>query len=226
MTFTLVFLALLMGAVVWWLVRQTINVTPWEAEATIAAADNAGVKANGEILAPSKLALGTFLAVVTSLFALFISAYFIRMEINDWRPMPEYNLLWVNTGILVAASIALQWTWGKAKFDQRSSLKIGLIISLLLSCAFIGGQWMVWQQLAANNYVLGSNPANSFFYTLTALHVLHLAGGMVALLRTMARAWSSSVTAEKLTLSMELCAVYWHFLLMVWLVLFALFSMT
>ena len=55
-----------------------------------------------------KIALGVFLAVVGALFALFASAYFMRMEFVDWRPMPVPRIVWLNTGLLVLASIALQ----------------------------------------------------------------------------------------------------------------------
>ena len=101
MTITLVFMAALMGVVTFWLLRQTINVRPWAAEAR-------GDLINPNIrLPPTKIALGVFMAVVASLFALFLSAYSIRMTLADWRPMPEPDLLWVNTGILVLASVAL-----------------------------------------------------------------------------------------------------------------------
>ena len=109
MSITLVFLALLMGAVVWWLVKQTINVTPWVADAATDSVRDEGVRSpfTSKPLSNMKLGLGVFLAVATSLFALFISAYSIRMEYPDWRPLTEPSLLWVNTGILVLSSVFL-----------------------------------------------------------------------------------------------------------------------
>ncbi len=64
-----------------------------------------------------------------------------------------------------------------------------------------------------------TNPASSFFYLITAVHGLHLAGGLVALARAALR---SARGGAALRLSIELCATYWHFLLIAWLVLFAL----
>ena len=82
MSITLVFLGLMMATLVVWLVRQTINVKPWVAEAEIGEVPTSGVAS----LPAVKLGLVTFLAVVTSLFALFISAYSMRMGYADWRP--------------------------------------------------------------------------------------------------------------------------------------------
>jgi cytochrome c oxidase subunit 3 len=68
-----------------------------------------------------------------------------------------------------------------------------------------------------------SNPANSFFYMITAAHGLHLMGGLVALERTTAKVWRGAEMAQ-VRLSVELCTIYWHFLLLVWLVLLGLLT--
>jgi cytochrome c oxidase subunit 3 len=73
--------------------------------------------------------------------------------------------------------------------------------------------------LTAAGYYLAGNPASSFFYLITAIHGLHLAGGMVALGKTAGRAWSG-VTTAPIALAVKLCAIYWHFLLALWLLLF------
>ncbi|MFX5494500.1 cytochrome c oxidase subunit 3, partial [Acinetobacter baumannii] len=78
------------------------------------------------------------------------------------------------------------------------------------------GQLLAWRQLSAAGYWLAANPANTFFYLLTALHGLHVAGGLAALGRVTVRAWRGS-DAGRLALSVELCATYWHFLLVIWL---------
>ena len=91
--------------------------------------------------------------------------------------------------------------------------------------AFLIGQLLAWQQLNAGGYYLASNPASTFFYLLTAVHGLHLLGGLVALGRAAIRV-RRGVDPNRLRLSLELCAMYWHFLLLVWLVLFALLFIT
>jgi cytochrome c oxidase subunit III len=164
-------------------------------------------------------------AVASSLFGLFISAYLIRMEVADWRPAPEPGLLWGNTGVLVLCSVAFQWAHRAATRGDVPTLRTMMLAGGLLSLMFIGGQYVVWQQLARLGYFMTSNPSADFFYVLTALHVAHLGGGLVAWTRT-ARRLFAGADPERVRLSVELCASYWHFLLAVWIVLLALLSST
>jgi cytochrome c oxidase subunit 3 len=89
--------------------------------------------------------------------------------------------------------------------------------------AFLSGQLVAWQQLTGEGYRLAANPANAFFYVLTGLHGLHLLGGLVALGRTTEKAWRTADTA-RLRLPVDLCATYWHFLLLVWLVFLSILT--
>ena len=183
MQWTLLFLALLMGVVVWWLIRQTVNVKPWVAEGNVDSVESEGIRSvvdMGGALRPSKVALGVFLAVVTSVFALFISAYSIRMEVGDWRPLPEPMLLWANTGILVLCSVFLHGAWMAVKRNNVQGAKLGMTLGAVMTLAFMVGQLMAWDQLITSGYVISGNPANAFFYTLTALHAAHLIGGPVS----------------------------------------------
>ena len=101
----------------------------------------------------------------------------------------------------------------------------------MLTLAFLAGQVLAWERLsAAGNYGPG-NPAYAFFILLTALHGLHLVGGLFVLLRALARVWrgvdkASVVARSRIRLSVQLCTVYWHWLLLIWLGLFALLLST
>ena len=220
MTITLLFLACLMGAVLWWLFRQSVNVQPWVAQ--VSAQDVHG----GVLSRPAaKTALWVFLAVVTSVFALFISAYAMRMHFGDWSPLREPTLLTWNTGLLFVTSGAMQWTVVAARRGHVDGVRHGLVAAGVLSIAFLGGQLLVWKQLNDAGVFLRSNPANAFFYLLTAVHGVHLLGGLVAWTRTTAKVWRG-IEVARVRLSIELCAIYWHFLLVVWLVIFALLLST
>ena len=224
MQWTLLFLALLMGVVVWWLIRQTVNVKPWVAEGNVDSVESEGIRSvvdMGGALRPSKVALGVFLAVVTSVFALFISAYSIRMEVGDWRPLPEPMLLWANTGILILCSVFLHGAWMAVKRNNVQGAKLGLTLGAVMTLAFMVGQLMAWDQLIASGYVISGNPANAFFYTLTALHAAHLIGGLIVLFVALQRLWNAEEFAPKVASSIELCGVYWHFLLAIWIILFS-----
>ena len=221
MTFALVFLAIIMATIIGWLLRQTLNTQPWEANDPLENRPGRGV-INTD---PAKIGLLSFIAVVTSLFALFLSAYMMRMRLGDWRPVDEPNLLWLNTAVLVLASVAFQLTRGAAIRGKPLIVKVGLLVGGACTILFLLGQLMAWQQLNASGFFMTGNPANSFFYLLTALHGLHLLGGLWVWGRTTLRMLTGA-DAESVRLSVELCTVYWHYLLLVWIGLFALLLST
>ena len=171
------------------------------------------------------LGLRIFLAVVAVLFSLITVVYADRMGYGDWRPLPEPWLLWLNTVMLILGSLALEWARVSARQGQIESVRIGLVAAGVLTVAFLVGQLLVSQQLVALGYFASTNPAVSFFYLITGLHGLHMVGGLVAWGRTTAKVWRGFGPIQ-VRLSVELCAVYWHFLLLVWLVLFGLLLFT
>jgi len=180
---------------------------------------------HGFRLPTARVFLSVFLGVVTAIFGLLTAAYFIRMTYADWQPLPVPALLWLNTAILILSSVALQWARTSAGRQQADRVRWGLLAGGALAFAFLVGQFLVWQQLGSLGYFVDTNPSNSFFYLITGLHGLHLLGGLVAWLRASLRLWRGAETA-KIRMSVELCAVYWHFLLLVWLVMFGLLLVT
>ena len=168
-----------------------------------------------------KLALRVFLAVVAVLFMLLVTAYGGRMAYEDWRPAPQVNLLWANTFVLILSSVALQWAQYSVRRGRMDAMRAGLLAGGAFTVVFLFGQVLAWRQLGAMVYFEVSNPAIAFFYLITGLHGLHLLGGLVAWGRTVVKVWGNFDVA-KVRQSVELCTVYWHFLLLVWLVLFGL----
>lgn len=176
-------------------------------------------------LPTGKLGLRVFLTVVLVLFSLFIIVYTERMLFSDWRSTPIPWLLWPNTGILILSSVAMQWAWRSARRGQMENVKRGLTAGGVLTFGFLIGQLLAWRELSAMGHYVSTGPANAFFYLLTALHGIHLLGGLVAWVRTMIKVRHVQDMA-KVKLSIELCTAYWHFLLMIWLILFALLLLT
>jgi len=220
MTSSLLVLAVLMVIIVGWLVWPTLNAKPWVEQQSVVA-DGEGTLP----LPPIKVGLGVFLAVATSLFALLISAYHMRMMETDWTTLPLPRVLWLNTAVLVVGGAAMQWTRTAAQRGQTDRVRTGLIFAGVFTFLFLAGQLWAWQQLDAAGYFLASDPAASFFYLLTALHGIHLLGGLYVWARTTARVLRG-VEIAKVRLSVELCTVYWHYLLLVWVVLFAVLLQT
>lgn len=219
MPVTILFLALLAAIAAWWLLHQRLDAKPWMEEGIIGDFDGTGAMA----WPAAKLGLGVFLAVVGSLFALLVSAYFMRSGFADWRSIPVPQLLWVNTGALILASIALQAAQTSVHRRSMEAVRTRLIVAGIFGVFFLAGQLLAWRQLTASGFLLAANPANSFFYLITGLHGLHVLGGMAALGWTADKAWRSNTT-EELRLNVELSTIYWHFLLVIWLVLLSLLT--
>lgn len=216
MTIGLVFLTGMMAVIVWWLFRQTINVQPWQAQAVLA-----GVPGDPAPRPAVQTALWVFLGVATSLFVLFVSAYAMRLGLADWSPLPRPRLLMLNTALLVCASVAMQWTVLAARRDNQGRLRRGLAASGVLTAGFLAGQLVVWRQMNGAGYLVSSSAAAAFFYLFTAVHGVHVLGGLVAWARAVLRA-RRGVDRAGIRLGVELCATYWHYLLAVWVVLYAL----
>src|SRR5258708_5312117 len=219
MSAIILFMAGIAAIAGWWLSQQRLAAKPWLEEGVIVDLREGSASS----LPPAKIGLGVFLAVVGSLFALFISAYSMRMNMVDWRALAVPKLLWFNTGVLVLSSIALQWAQVAARRDDTDGAIIGLCAAGALAVTFLVGQLLAWQQLRVAGYFLAANPANSFFYLITAMHGLHLMGRLVALAGTTPRVWRGAAMTQ-VRLSVELCAIYWHFLLLVLLVLLGLLT--
>lgn len=214
----LLFLTLVAAIVAWWLVRQRLTSKPWLEEGPLGEAPGTGASP----LPAATLGLGVFLVIVGTLFSLLISAYSMRMTMTDWRALPVPSLLWFNTGLLVASSVALQLARMAAGYRRVEDTKLGMLAGAGFALLFLLGQILTWRQLYAAGYFVASNPANAFFYLLAAIHGLHLSGGLVALGRTARKVWRGSERYERVRLSVGLCAAYWHFLLFVWLIVMVL----
>jgi cytochrome c oxidase subunit III len=223
------FVALLAGVVVWAVLARRLIAKPWETPGTTEPLPGDNAAGHGATGVPSaRIGLWILLAVITSLFVLFISAYWMRMEHGhgDWNPIPIPRVLWLNTAALILSSASMQLARAAARGARPQRVKVGLIAGGLLALAFLAGQLLAWHQLNASGYFVAGNPATAFFYLLTGVHGLHLLGGLVVWARTVARMTRSDVELIDVRLSVELCTVYWHYLLLVWLVLFAVLLST
>jgi len=176
-------------------------------------------------LPTEKVGLRVFLFPISSLFLLFFIAYFMRRTFGDWLPLHDPGVLWANTGILILSSIAMQLSRVNARRKNLYGTKTYLMFGGVFAFAFLAGQLLAWRQLAEMGYFADTNPANAFFYLFTALHGVHLLGGLVAWGRTILKIRRGG-EMERVRLSVELCSVYWHYLLVVWVIMFSLLLAT
>lgn len=205
--------------------------------------------------AAAKVGLIAFLGVIAVLFALITTAYLMRMGVHgpaghgggDWVRLSEPPLLWFNTGALVASSIAFHFAMTAAQTGDGGRLCASLLAGGVLGLAFLVGQVLVWRQLDTSGYVMAlhmgictaatnpfelptgqfrsGNPAVAFFYLITGLHGLHIVGGVLAWVRTAGPVFGGAAPAGTAR-AVALCAAYWHFLLLVWLLMLGLLILT
>lgn len=151
-------------------------------------------------------------------FMALASAYIVRkgMPNSGWVALPILpRILWLNTCLLIASSVAL--ARARVRFaDDQAAFRLWWGAATILGILFLAGQTVAWRELVANGIYLGTNASSSFFYLFTAAHGAHLAGGIVALL------WVLLRPARRLTRSTatELAAMYWHFMDALWVFLF------
>lgn len=167
--------------------------------------------------AASQIALWWLMGVIGMLFSLMLVAYVMRMSQSDWRPLPPVNALWVNTGVLAAACIVMQSSAWQARRGELRRSRRDWAVAGVLALVFVVAQLWVWRDLSARHLGVAGNPANSFFFLLTGLHAVHLLGGLVAWACLIPHRLTHATRARRLSL----VAQYWHFLFVVWAVLFA-----
>ncbi len=192
--------------------------------------DLASAANNSATRNPGKTALKFFLAVVSMLFFLFIITFLSRTQFADfqaltgkpWLPLENSTQLWINTGYILLASVCFQISSAFKQVNYPTKLLM-ITLAIVFSVLFVFGQLGVWQTLAADGYLINTNPANSFFYLLTGLHVIHLLGGVLALLRLLFRL-ALTTNHQQFDANLKLVTFYWHYLIIVWLVLFALLT--
>ncbi|GGC12824.1 cytochrome-c oxidase [Novosphingobium endophyticum] len=182
---------------------------------------------------PAAATVGVYVyfGVATVIFTLIAAAYLARMGLPaamehgagaDWRAMPEPPLLWINSGILVLSSLAWEAARRLARRGEIGRMQAATLAGGGLGLLFLAGQLLLWWHYQTAGYFLSANPANAFFYLLTALHGLHLAGGIAAGVRALGQPGDAGRAAR----NVRLCAVYWHYLLLVWVLLAGLLVMT
>lgn len=221
MSVIIVFVVMLAVAAAWWLSGQRLTAKPWLEEGSIGEFPGTGALS----FPAAKIGLGVFAAVVGALFALILTAYLMRTQLADWTPLPKPPLLWVNSGVLILSSAGLQWARDASDRGDMEDIKAGLRVGGLAAIAFLGGQIVVWRQLVSAGYFVATSPASSFFYLITAMHGLHLLGGVMALTWTVGKV-HRRCAAKEVRLSVELCALYWYLLLLVWFFCFSLLLFT
>lgn len=168
---------------------------------------------------PSSTGIWVALAAISMSFAALTSALVVRKGGSlDWRHFTLPSILYLNTMVLLASSVALEisrrrvTSFMRGLKSQTANPARWLYITLSLGLLFVAGQYIAWRQLSAQGLYLATNPSSSFFYVLTAAHALHVLGGLGGLARVIRRLDRSILRKSTL----DATARYWHFMDVLW----------
>lgn len=172
----------------------------------------------------SILGMLLFIASEAMLFGSFFAAYFFVRVVNDgatggWPPEPFHFPVFValiNTLILVASSFTVHWATTSIKRGHRRGLQAGLVGTIALGLAFLLTQGVEYAHVGFNT---GDGAFASAFFGLTGLHGAHVLIGLILLIVTAVRAFRGHFSAEHHH-GVELPAIYWHFVDVMWIVVY------
>jgi cytochrome c oxidase subunit 3 len=184
---------------------------------------------------PAQTGVWVGIAAISMSFAAYTSALVVRQGATaDWLHFRLPPILFLNTGLVVASSLTLYAFRARAtraavdgerptggNFPAAAPSLTWLYLTLGLGVLFLVGQVLAWRDLAAQGLTLATSPSSGFFFLLTAMHGLHLFGGLVALTYALYRLRRSAATAGG---TLKAASLYWHFMTVLWLYLFAILA--
>lgn len=174
-----------------------------------------------------RVAMWFTLLVVVMTFGGLISAYIVLSTNQDleWKPFALPWQVWVSTVLMIASSFCYKIAQNNLNKDRQKAAKQWLLATTVLGGTFISSQILLWFQLVKAGVYMQSNPYAGFFYILTAVHALHVLGGICALGYIVLRAWHETNSEEEMVRRKTAATVvgwYWHFMDGLWIVLLLL----
>jgi len=187
---------------------------------------------------PHKFALWIAMASIAMMFAGLTSAYLVRQAQGNWRYYDLPSIFWVSTAAILLSSVTM--VLGIRAFRKRMMPRYRLLVSLTLALGILFGilQGIGFYQLyhtpqavtmngqtdTANPQpvTIPGNPSESFLFIIAGLHLLHILGGVVALLIVYLKAYRRNIKVYNTT-GLEIVGSYWHFVDVLWIYLFIFF---
>ena len=197
----------------------TLSDKPWEKEQM--ESDNHHQGKTFDISLQTSAVIVIF-GVSTVLFTLVVTGYLYSIPVTqDTEYLLKPNLLWLNTLVLLYVAYFFNKITNDLKKNNFEKIKRNLLIVGFLSYAFLFGQIFFWFQLMKNGNYVSTNNYFSSFYIFTALHGLHLLGGLFFWGKVFSKVnklkKEQIINSQK---SIDALSLYWTFLLIVWFVFF------
>jgi cytochrome c oxidase subunit 3 len=170
---------------------------------------------------PQLLGMLLFIISEIMIFGAFFTAYFfIRIAQGD--PWPAHGttlpvwVAFVNTLVLVSSSFTMHWAQVSIKSGNRTGLKAGILTTFLLGATFL---FVQINEYANIGFAPQDHAQQTIFYSLTGLHGAHVTVGLILLLIVTVRAFRGHYTPEEHR-GVEVPGIYWHFVDIMWIVVF------
>jgi len=176
---------------------------------------------------PSKFTLWVAMGSIVMMFAGLTSAYIVKKSQSNWLEFSLPLVFWYSTAVILASSLTIHLSQKAFKAREMSQYRNLLTITAILGVLFLLLQIMGFANLEARNiplFGIKSNSATSFLGVITILHMLHVIGGVIAILVIFIRAFSSKIKNYN-SLSIDMISTYWHFVDVLWIYLFIFFNL-
>lgn len=173
----------------------------------------------------SKQMLYISMVSIIMMFAGLTSAYIISSKREDWVSIEMPKALYISTLCIVLSSITFLLAKKAIRKDNRQQTTIFLILTLLLGVGFVASQVQGFYELrAAGFYVAGKSSivSSSLLMVISFAHLLHVVAGLIVLLVVIYNHFKQRYNATNY-LGLDLGAIFWHFLDILWVFLFIFF---
>ncbi|MBI4431141.1 MAG: heme-copper oxidase subunit III [Candidatus Omnitrophica bacterium] len=172
-----------------------------------------------------KLAMWLFLCSEVMFFTGLIGAYIVlRMSTPDWpTPSTVLNipLTALNTFFLICSSVTMVNAFAAATEGHQAGIRKFLFATFLIGSLFLSIQMYEYRKLIHHGFVISGGIFPSCFYTMTGFHGAHVAGGVIAIFCLLIQAFRGKYGAGNYA-AIEYVGLYWHFVDLVWIILFTI----
>lgn len=171
---------------------------------------------------PHKFTLWVALGSIIMMFAGLTSAYVVKRDQPGWTTFSIPRAFWYSTATILLSSLTVQMALKAFKEREMLRYRNLLTATAILGIVFILLQWAGFRQIWNTGITLRGSGGGQFLYVIAGLHVVHVFGGIIALLIMLAKALVSKIRSYD-SVPVELMSTYWHFVDLLWIYLFIFF---
>ncbi|MFM1775448.1 MAG: hypothetical protein RJA53_1058 [Bacteroidota bacterium] len=176
---------------------------------------------------PQRFIMWIAIGSIVMMFAGMTSAYIVKKNQGNWLAIELPVVFWYSTAVILASSLTMYLATNAIKAGRLISYKSLITLTAILGVVFVTMQWLGFKDLELRGIALigpQSNSASSFLFVITGLHMLHVLGGVIALIVLFFRAFSVQ-EGQANPVSSQIIGTYWHFVDVLWIYLFIFYQL-